>query len=128
MGFFSYLTSDSNEPIKNIYTGDCRTVYMLQPGDEPNIREPSYGGYGEFGGCDVFVWLTEHNTVNNKGDWDSKRLQGLNIFFSEEKEKFPLKFSFDKNAVYEDLPAAKSDPSQGYFYGDEDDDNAEIKV
>jgi hypothetical protein len=31
---------------------------------------------------------------------------------------YPLKFSFDKNAVYEDLPASESCPFQGYFYED----------
>lgn len=29
--------------------------------------------------------------------------------------KHPLKFSFDSNAKYEDLPASKIDPSQGHF-------------
>lgn len=31
---------------------------------------------------------------------------------------YPLKFSFDKNAVYEDLPASECCPYQGYFYED----------
>lgn len=30
--------------------------------------------------------------------------------------KYPLKFSFKKSAVYEDLPASETDPAQGYFY------------
>lgn len=29
--------------------------------------------------------------------------------------KFPLKFSFSKTAVYEDLPASEDCPNQGYF-------------
>lgn len=28
----------------------------------------------------------------------------------------PLKFSFDPDAVYEELPAAENDPAQGFFY------------
>ncbi len=35
--------------------------------------------------------------------------------------EFPLKFSFDPDARYEDLPASESCPVQGYFYGDEED-------
>lgn len=34
----------------------------------------------------------------------------------------PLKFSFDRNAVYENLPAAENCPNQG-CYADDDDDN-----
>lgn len=30
---------------------------------------------------------------------------------------YPLKFSFDPGAIYEDLPEAKGCPAQGYFYG-----------
>jgi len=33
----------------------------------------------------------------------------------EGSEYRPLKFSYDKNAVYEDLPASSDDPSQGFF-------------
>jgi hypothetical protein len=31
---------------------------------------------------------------------------------------YPLKFSFNPDAVYEDLPASESCPFQGYFYED----------
>jgi hypothetical protein len=31
--------------------------------------------------------------------------------------KYPLKFSFTSDAVYEDWPASKICPDQGYFYG-----------
>lgn len=37
---------------------------------------------------------------------------------------YPLKFSFDPNARYEDLPAAESCEYQGFFYPDEDEDDA----
>lgn len=32
--------------------------------------------------------------------------------------EFPLKFSFNPDARYEDLPAAETCPDQGYFYSD----------
>ncbi len=34
---------------------------------------------------------------------------------------YPLKFSFNPKAVYEDLPASDICPDQGYFYEDEED-------
>ena len=34
--------------------------------------------------------------------------------------RFPLKFSFDPEAIYENLPASETDPSQGYFYVEDD--------
>lgn len=33
--------------------------------------------------------------------------------------KYPLKFSFDEEAVYEELPASKNCPDQGFLYDDE---------
>lgn len=44
--------------------------------------------------------------------------------------KYPLKFSFNPKAAYEDLPASEICPDQGFFYEDdkdeEDDDNPYI--
>lgn len=37
----------------------------------------------------------------------------------------PLKFSFNEKAVWEDLPASRSCPDQGYFYDDEGGDDLE---
>lgn len=37
---------------------------------------------------------------------------------------YPLKFSFDPTARYEDLPAAESCEFQGYFYPDDDEEDA----
>lgn len=61
MGYFSWLTSDTQESIANNCTEQCRPVYLLQPGDLGNILESSYEGYGEFGGVDVFEWLARMN-------------------------------------------------------------------
>lgn len=37
--------------------------------------------------------------------------------------KYPLKFSYDPNACYEDLPAAKDCPKQGGLIADDDDED-----
>jgi len=80
MGFFSWRTSDTNEPIYNQHTEGCRPVYLLQPGKKPNIQEPSYDGYGVFGGMDAYVWLATHNmpVKDRKGmDEDALRSRGI---------------------------------------------------
>lgn len=188
MGFFSWLTSDTGESIKNIHTGKCRTVYLLQPNGEPPIEESEYEGYGEFGGVDAYVWLAKMNLPADRvrhfneetlrsigieigvgsvlrhketgqvlsvfhdarpllesfglsayhfgGAYDvpipafeksANQLQadGLveRVQISQLVEiRYPLKFSFDRDAKYEDLPPAKNDPSQGCFEEDEPED------
>jgi hypothetical protein len=186
MGFFSWLTSDTEESIANVHTGRERTVYLLQPDGQDPICEPAYDGYGEFGGVDAYAWLAEVNApmavINGKTDDEIRSLgitmaegvvyrdvqngdlwsvrqeipQGLGVpvrnfphsalavipelgMSANDLEdcgrfkrvrlrdyldiKFPLKLSFDKDAVYETLPAAKNCPHQGYFFSDMDDED-----
>lgn len=52
------------------------------------------------------------NQLIKDGTWIEKPMRELLI----KGEYFPLKFSYDKNAVYEDLPASEVCPNQGYFY------------
>ncbi len=66
MGFFSWLTADTEESVMNQYTDECRPVYLLQPGGEPPIYEPAYEGYGNFGGMDANIWLARHNLPADK--------------------------------------------------------------
>ncbi|MGK2231160.1 MAG: hypothetical protein ACI92O_000318 [Colwellia sp.] len=110
MGFFSYKTSDTNESIMNHYTDECRPVYMLQPNGEPSIFEASYSGYGVFSGIDVYEWLADKNG-------GGCRDYGLKLAFKEVRrpsQYYPLKFSFNKYAVYEELPESQLCPRQGY--------------
>lgn len=186
MGFFSWLTSDTEESIANVHTGQCRPVYLLQPGGQEPICEPAYEGEGQFGGVDAYAWVAMANTpadVLAGMDRDQVRTLGflmtdgtilrdtqtgelwsirghvpgglgtkvhnfphswmtiipeLGMTPSELREsgrfvsaklrdhmdiQFPLKFSFDKNAVYEDLPAAKNCPNMGYFLTRQDMDD-----
>ncbi|MBS7671599.1 hypothetical protein [Croceicoccus gelatinilyticus] len=43
------------------------------------------------------------------------------------RPKHPLKFSFDPNAVYEDLGVSQNCPWQGYFYSDDEEDEDELE-
>lgn len=183
MGYFSWLTSDTEESIMNNRTNKCRTVYMLQPDGKPPIVETDYEGYGDFGGVDAYIWVGQHNLpperlqglaneqIRNAGlayllghyYRDTTTGQKFAIFhhgpniidpnirhhairydqpvpgydgrtIAELKDaglvevrtfdvKYPLKFSFNPNAVYEDLPPAKDCPRQGYFDIEEEDED-----
>lgn len=125
MGFFSFLTADTNESIANVQSGhpnSKRPVYMLQPNGQEPICCCQYQGYTVFGGVDAFAWLAKMNidTADSLDLYeDSDELRGWGIalrYHTPNKIKYPLKFSFDKNAVYEDLPESKSCPHQGFFF------------
>lgn len=189
MGFFSWLTADTEEsiPVSISPRHQGRTVYMLQPGDEPALAEDDYQGDGIFGGENAYVWLarrhmsdedkaevekaadghpdhidemlhqigvslslgqyyehrdtgakysifhplhrctgveTTHLAVNYMtkrpefGGLNANEAieQGLLVRHDVPEPRFPIKFSFDPDAVYEDLPASKTCPSQGIYY------------
>lgn len=178
MGYFSFLTADTKKSIKLFDMPQARSVYMLMPGDKPNILESAYEGYGMFGGIDCYSWLAEANfpghsdrdlgisasfgelyKINGKhyappfsfrnahhdklvselvSELNPQRvasmyteideLDGLTLHlainsgkFSENLEvikvrdylKYPLKFSFKKDAIYEKLTASLNCPRQG---------------
>ena len=57
MGYFSWKTAGDQG--KSIRVGS--RAFLLQPDGRPAIEEPSYDGYGEFGGVDAYVWLAREN-------------------------------------------------------------------
>ena len=120
MGFFSWKTADTDESIANIHSDHQnagRTVYLLQPNGKEPIEETAYNGYGDFGPVDAFAWLAEMNSLGIPGsNVEVRREKGISACCDKDSLKYPLKFSFDKNAVYEDLPESKSCEAQGYFY------------
>ena len=71
MGFFSWVTADTEESIPAYASGrDMRPVYLLQPDGKPPIKEECYEGYGVFGGVDTYEWLA----MMNFGDASLKSL------------------------------------------------------
>ena len=120
MGDFSFLTSDTKESIWSIFAPKYtqQAVYLYQP-DAPPILEPSYGGYGIFGGVDAFVWLAKANTQAQdlKGlTEDQIRDFGIELYYDSKSLRYPLKFSFDPSTKYEDLEAANDCPYHGSRY------------
>ena len=70
MGFFSWLTSDTNKSIANRFsTRSTFPVYMITE-DGQIFAEKDYEGYGVFGGKDLFVLAAEMNGY--KGDTDEE--------------------------------------------------------
>ena len=120
MGFSSYLTSDTKESVWNVYTGLSRTVYMLQPNGLPPIEEHAYQGYMRFGGVDVFEWVARTNELSGLTTDEEYRDAGLALLYDEtsSEDVYLPRFSFVKNAIYENLPNAEFCPYQGFFTGD----------
>jgi len=118
MGFFSWKTSDTKEDIWNCYTDKCRTVYLYCP-DGTIIKEPAYNGYGEFAGNDAYALLAKWNEPESCVDvTETDRILGIKLGCNDEDHselEYPLKFSFCGNLKYEDLEAADSAASQGFF-------------
>ena len=120
MGFFSFKTADTQEPIRKMHTGEHRTVFLLQPNSKPPIAEDAYEGYGDFGGIDYYQWLYDANAESlnlpKNISGDNKRKAAIDLHYDEEVQlTHPLKFSFNPDAVYESLPASLDDPDQGFF-------------
>ena len=64
MGFFSFITNDTNKSIMNNCSDfETETVYLID--DKGNSwMETSYEGYGVFGGKDIFQLFAEMNGIS----------------------------------------------------------------
>lgn len=156
MGMFSWLTADTEESVLHIASGaQDRPVYFLLPNGQEPICEPDYSGQGEFFCIDAYEWLARTNlpalgiTSDRFQDLPSETLRMIGIdlesatnqFYGvlhkygftdvipyDETLPFPIKLSYSPNAVYEDLPASKPCPNQGYADGPYRDDEHEADV
>lgn len=119
MGFFSWVTSDTNRSVSNVYS-DRGTfpVYLLQPQGKP-IFEEEYEGYGEFGGYDIFELVAKWN---DEGLYDKDdREVGIEIAHNDELNfalKYPIKI-VEHPMPYELASPSKTCPDQGFFYDEE---------
>jgi hypothetical protein len=74
MGFFSWFTSDTEKSIANNYsTRETFPVYMITE-DGQVFYEEDYGGYGEFGGKDIYVLAAEMNGHKGENDEETRML------------------------------------------------------
>lgn len=72
MGFFSWMTSDTQRSIPSSYsTRNTFPVYMITR-DGQIFEELQYEGYGEFGGKDIYVLAAEMNGFKGATDEESR--------------------------------------------------------
>lgn len=116
MGFFSWMTQDTNKSIPSVYSN--RKPFKVCMTDDKGNRwiENEYDGYGEFGGKDYYELLSEMNGgVSDRGE-------GIRLAFAghpngdNHNVKHP-NLSEDENWEWRnDIP--EGCPDQGYFYDD----------
>jgi hypothetical protein len=109
MGFFSWKTQDTGRSIANCHS-DMPTFGVWMLDDKGNKWfEPSYNGYGDFGGKDFYELLAEMNGL------ESDRSEGITLAFSGKKFKSPNLVE-NVNKWYYTQEGPKDCEFQGYFY------------
>lgn len=108
MGFFSWLTQDTNESIASNYS-DRETFTVFMRDNKGNVwMEDNYEGYGVFGGKDFYELLAEMNELgNDRGD-------GITLAFSGKPYISP-NLNRDETIEWVDSEP-ETCPFQGYFY------------
>lgn len=116
MGFFSFITQDTNKSIANAHSNrPTFTVYLMD--DKGNLWvEDDYEGYGVFGGKDYYELLAE---MNGK----TTRDEGITLAFGKEPFIAPNLVEDPSRLYSKDAP--KDCPYQGYFFDDDDEDEDE---
>lgn len=120
MGFFSWMTKDTDESISNSSSArGTFTVYMVLPAckaypDGKVYKEDNYEGYGVFGGKDYFEALAEIN------DAASDRGVGIDLHYSGKCKIWPQLVENPTSIIKDDFTYPNVDcPDQGFFYSNE---------
>ena len=108
MGFFSWITQDTDESIANLFSNRKTFSVTMTDNKGRTWTEKDYKGYGVFGGKDYYELLDEMNGGN--GDRD----RGIDLAFGDEPFKAP---SLSRCGAYYDGVEPDRCPDQGYFYG-----------
>jgi hypothetical protein len=123
MGFFSWITQDSQRSIANQFSiVKPFTVYMLD--NKGNVwKEDNYEGYGIFGGKDFYELLAEMNGLQTRDE-------GIDLVYKDENKNKPFlspNLNEYPNRVWKNT-TPEDCPDQGYFYSQYDDyEEDEIK-
>ena len=124
-GQFSWFTQDTNQQIGS-QEGNTIPVYMFD--DKGKFwYEPSYDGYGNFGGMDYYALLDKMN--GGRGD----RNRGIDLAFGHEKVAskvlFPALVAGASNFNYKThdfTQEPESDPNQSWYVAPEYDEEDEF--
>jgi len=134
MGQFSWLCACCGEQILSEGDDwDCfkceeqhrgkEPVILLTVGDDDDIHEDDYEGYGVFGGVDAYSWLARQNGASGLpllSEDDSDRGEGIDLDFNADRGevKFPIKIVHARcvrhTPDYEHTAASQNDPDQGW--------------
>jgi hypothetical protein len=125
MGFFSWLTMDTDKSICNTYSSR-RPFPVDMVDDKGNVyHEEEYEGYGVFGGKDYYELLAEMNGFKSELQGDeytnAARNWGIHLAYDNVAKdvKHPNLVEMAEGWPYNPI-GPESCPAQGYFY-DEDD-------
>ena len=119
MGFFSWITQDTQKSIANSYSG--RKFFPVTMTDNKGNKwyEPKYEGYGVFGGKDFYELTAEMNG-------QTTRDEGIKLFFGgpggRASNPAPLSPNLNEFPLLWKNEAPKDCPHQGFFYEDEDEE------
>lgn len=116
MGFFSWITQDTNRSISNVYSSlNTFPVVMIDNNNNKWI-ETSYEGYGVFGGKDFYELVAEMNGKKT-------REEGIVIAFSGKQYLSPNLIELINNNVWTWVNKKPLHCQfQGFFYDDHFDD------
>lgn len=107
MGFFSFITQDTNRSIANRHSKrPTFKVYMIDNKGN-KWEESNYGGYGDFGYKDFFELLAEMNGKKT-------REEGIDLYYGDDPFISPNLVE-DPNAEWINEAPERCD-NQGYFY------------
>jgi len=111
MGFFSWITQDTEESIANVYSSQFKGKHVYMMDNQENVwTEKTYEGYGIFGGKDYYELLAEMNGY-------STREAGIDIEFGDIVIENVLYPNLVHNANWKwKNKKPKQCPYQGYFY------------
>ena len=119
MGFFSFITMDTNKSVSNVYSS-LGSLKVSMVDDKGNVwEEDNYEGYGMFNGKDYFELLAEMNGVEcnilGRDYTEYMRSKGISLFYSEKRKMAPNIVENANGWVF--LPEGiKLCQNQGYFY------------
>ena len=109
MGMYSWITSDTNESISNVYSVKGALPVKLLDNEGNEYFEDAYEGYGVFGGVEFYDLVATLNGLNSRDD-------AISAAFGNEKLVLPKLVSADCTLTYDELPDSESCSAQGFFY------------
>lgn len=123
MGFFSWVTADTNVSISNRYSDKgAFPVYVLIPEEFGGgyIKEENYEGFGIFGGQDIYELIARWNfpqKCRGKSKEDIRSI-GINSACTDrlsKRLKYRIKITESPDS-YENAGASRVCQFQGFFY------------